>query len=198
MSDLYHRQEKLKLNSDQSITVVGCGGIGFWVCKFAAMSGIEKIYAFDPDIIDISNLNRLDLPERFINRNKAEVAKIVVNTIRPDCSFYAMPYPFSKDHRPGTGWLIDCTDKYKVQLENQEIADTQGMKYMKAGYDGENFSINGRVAEWGDDEDDGYKIVPSWVAPAVIIAAMTIAKIMKYPELEFASNIKGIFKSHRV
>lgn len=197
MNDVYHRQKKLKLNSNQSITVVGCGGIGFWVCKFAALSGIEKIWAFDPDTIDMTNLNRLDIPERFVNKNKADVVKIIVNTIRPDCSIYAMPWSYS-GQETRTDWLIDCTDSYDAQLKNQDHADIQGMKYFKAGYDGENFSINGRVAEWGDDEDDGYKIVPSWVAPAVIIAAMTIAKIMKYPELEFASNIKGIFKSHRI
>ena len=52
MSGLYHRQEKLKLNSEQSITVVGAGGIGYWVAKFAAMSGIEMIYVFDDDTLE--------------------------------------------------------------------------------------------------------------------------------------------------
>ena len=51
----YDRQESLQLKTP-SITVVGAGGIGFWVSKFAAMSGIEKIYIFDPDTIEESNL----------------------------------------------------------------------------------------------------------------------------------------------
>jgi len=194
---LYDRQEKLKLDTEQSITVVGCGGIGFWVSKFAAMSGIEKIYVFDHDVIEEHNLNRLDLPVRFLNKNKADVVKLVINTIRPECSVYAMPFKFGPDHRTGTKWLIDCTDKHAAQIENQKIADSQGMKYLKAGYDGEEFSIHDRVAEWGEAED-GYQIIPSWVVPATIIAAMTVAKIMKYPSLEMVSNIKGIFKSKRI
>ena len=52
MSSLYDRQSKLKLNQNQSITVVGCGGIGYWVAKFSAMSGIDPIYLFDPDTFE--------------------------------------------------------------------------------------------------------------------------------------------------
>jgi len=108
-----------------------------------------------------------------------------------------MPWRFNESSMPGTEWLIDCTDNYKSQLENQKLAKSFGMKYLKAGYDGENFSINDKVATWGDDDEDGYKIVPSWVVPATIIAAMTIAKIMKYPDKELHSSIKGVFNSVR-
>ena len=59
--DLYKRQEKLVLNQDQSITVVGCGGIGYWVAKFAAMSGIDELWLFDPDTFEDHNFNRIDL-----------------------------------------------------------------------------------------------------------------------------------------
>lgn len=197
MSNLYHRQKKLKLNSDQSITVVGCGGIGYWVCKFAAMSGIETIYAFDNDTLEEHNLNRLDLPNKFLGKNKADVVKIVINSLRPDCTVYNMPWIFNDASDVGTDWLIDCTDNYKSQVKNQALAKSFGMKYFKAGYDGEDFSINDKVATWGEDDDDGYKIVPSWVVPATIIAAMAIAKIMKYPEKEIHSNILGVFNAQR-
>ena len=195
--DLYNRQEKLKLNTDQTVTVVGCGGIGYWVCKFLAMSGIEKMYAFDPDTIEEHNLNRLDLPYKFIGWNKADVMKVVINTLRPDCTIITMPYKFTDNHEPKTNWLVDCTDKHDAQIENQRIADEQGMKYVKAGYDGMDFSIHDRVAEWGEAED-GYQIIPSWVVPATIIAAMTVAKILKYPNGEFISNIKGVFQAKRL
>jgi hypothetical protein len=71
------------------------------------------------------------------------------------------------------------------------------MKYVKAGYDGEQFSIHDSVAEWGE-ADDGYVTIPSYVVPAVIIASMTVAKILKYKDSEMVSNIKGIFKSTRL
>jgi hypothetical protein len=195
---LYHRQEKLKLNTDQSITVVGCGGIGYWVAKFAAMSGIETLYVFDDDVLEEHNLNRLDLPLKFLGRNKADVVKIVINNLRPDCTVYSMPWKFNETSQTGTDWLIDCTDDLDCQPQNEKIAKGFGMKYFKAGYDGEDFSINNKVAQWGTDDFDGYRIVPSWVVPATIVAAMAIAKVMKYPDKELHSNITGVFKSERI
>jgi len=190
---LYDRQKTLKLNKDQSITVVGVGGIGFWVCKFAAMSGISKIYAFDPDTIEEHNLNRLDLPLNFLGKNKAEVAKSIVTALRPDCTFISMPFPYNgQDTR--TDWLVDCTDRLKAQEANQKFAREKGMKYFKAGYDGESFSLHNEVAEWGEIEDDGYVVIPSWVVPAVLVATLAVAKIMKYPKAEFASTIPNLLK----
>jgi hypothetical protein len=71
------------------------------------------------------------------------------------------------------------------------------MRYVKAGYDGEEFSIHNSVAEWGE-ADDGYVTIPSYVVPAVMIASMTVAKILKYKSAEMVSNIKGVFKSTRL
>jgi len=191
---LYDRQKSLGLDIDISVTILGSGGIGFWVTKFAAMSGINKIYVFDPDVIEENNLNRLDLPMKFINRNKADIAKIVVNSIRPECNIYAFPFKFSDMHDTNTDWIIDCTDNYESQINNQKIAKSKGIRYLKSGYDGESFSINNKVAEWGDVED-GYQITPSWIVPAVIVAAMTVAKVIKYNEEEIFTNVKNLFKN---
>lgn len=190
--ELYDRQKDIKINTNQSLTVVGCGGIGYWVCKYAAMSGIEKIYAFDPDLIEESNLNRLDVPFRFIGKNKADVAKIVVNSIRPDCTFYAMPFKFNDVHDTKSDWLIDCTDAGDAQEVNFKIAIAQGMKYVKLGYNGTHISINNKLAEWGD-APDGYTIIPSWVVPSSIIAAMGVAKVLKYGDIEMSCDIERMF-----
>lgn len=196
MTILYERQEKLDLNTEQSLVIVGCGGIGFWVSKFAAMSGIEKIYVFDDDVIEENNLNRLDLPEKFIGRNKADMVKFIINALRPHCTCYAMPYRLTENHMIDGDWLVDCTDNYESQLNNRKIATKRRLRYLKAGYDGLQFSIHDNVAEWGDAED-GYVVIPSWVVPASIVAAMTVAKILKYPDRELVSNISGIFSSIR-
>lgn len=190
---LYDRQETLKLNKKQSITVVGCGGIGYWVAKFAVMSGISKVYAFDHDTIEEHNLNRLDLPLNFLGENKAEVVKRICIKLRPDITFISMPYKYN-GQRTDTDWLVDCTDRLKAQEANQKHAKNMGMKYFKAGYDGESFSLHNVVAEWGEIEDDGYTIVPSWVVPAVLVAVLAVAKIMKYPEAEIATNLSNILK----
>jgi molybdopterin/thiamine biosynthesis adenylyltransferase len=191
---VYTRQDSLNLNRNISITIGGCGGVGFWVAKFAAMSGIPKIDLFDPDTLDESNLNRIDLPSRFINKNKSDITAMVIRGLRPECIVHAFPFKLQEHTFNKTDWLIDCTDSYESQLENQRIADKFFIRYVKAGYDGESYSINNSVAEWGEVED-GYTVTPSWVVPSVIVASLTVAKIMKYDMKEVHSTIEKTFGS---
>ena len=192
MSGLYERQETLKLNKDMSITIIGCGGVGYWVAKFAAMSGIETIYLYDFDTIEESNLNRLDLPMDAIGKNKAMVVKGMINYLRPETSVFALPFKFKENLFKKTDWIIDCTDKDSVQMENQEIAKRQGVKYMKVGYDGEHITLASVVAEWGESTN-GYRTVPSWVVPASVIAALAVGKLMKYTDKEISANLKDLY-----
>ncbi len=191
--DLYKRQKELTLNKDQSITVVGCGGIGYWVAKFSALSGIEEIYLFDHDTFEEHNFNRIDLNTKFVGRNKAEITKAMIINLRPDISVFSMPYKYSEVTAEETDWIIDCTDNHESQIKNQEIAEKfPCSKYLKAGYDGENFSIHNSVAEWGEAED-GYIVIPSWVVPASIVAALTVGKVMKYYDKEVISSIDKLY-----
>jgi len=189
---MYDRQETLQLKTP-TVTIVGAGGIGFWAAKFAAMSGIEKIYIFDPDTIEESNLNRLDLTIEHIGRNKADVAKEAIVALRPYISVYAMPFILLEHTFEKTDWLIDCTDKIKSQTDNQAIANKFGSKYVKAGYNGESITIANSVATWGE-APDGYTVTPSWVVPSVVVAAMTVAKIMKYESKEISTKIEKMFE----
>jgi len=192
---LYQRQEELELDQSMTVSVVGCGGIGYWVAKILAMSGVGKILLYDPDILEEHNLNRLDIPDRFLGKNKADVTKLAINGIREECICYSFPFPFN-DMAEKTDWVIDCTDKVKAQIENQDLARAMGAKYFKAGYDGENFGIHNSVAEWGED-GEGYTIVPSWAVPAMIVASMAVAKIMKYPDKEVVSSVDKLFRIDR-
>jgi tRNA A37 threonylcarbamoyladenosine dehydratase len=192
MADIYDRQKKLELNIDTSISVAGCGGVGFWVAKFAAMSGIPKIYLYDPDIIEIHNLNRLDIPEKFLGRNKADITGIILKSLRAECDVKAFgmklqPFTFAE-----TEWLVDCTDNFESQTINRQIAEDNNAKYMKVGYDGENISINDEIAEWGEAED-GYVVIPSWCVPASVVGALAVAKIVKYPSKELGTKISKLF-----
>lgn len=193
--DLYNRQEKLKLTVPKKVAVVGCGGIGYWVAKFLAMSGCEHIELFDPDTLEEHNLNRLDIPLKYIGKNKADITQAAIQELREDCTCYAYPFKFS-DLNTGFEWVIDCTDNSDSQMVNQELARKMGAKYFKAGYDGEGFGIHNTIAEWGESTD-GYTIVPSWVCPAVIVASLAVAKVMKYHDMECISSVKHLFRMDR-
>ena len=190
---LYDRQESFHLDTNISICIVGLGGIGFWVAKFAAMSGIGKIHLYDPDVIDETNLNRISVPIEALGMNKTKVAKRVINAIRPECIVYSLPFILQPHTYTKTDWIIDCTDKIQSQIDNQKIAKMNGSKYLKAGYNGLHITISNSVAEWGE-APDGYTIDPSWVVPSTIVASLTISKILKYHESECSLDISNIFK----
>lgn len=192
MENLYTRQSTLGLDTNLSVTVVGCGGIGYWVAKLLAMAGVDKIYLFDPDTFEEHNLNRIDIGLDQIGKNKAMVTKDIILSIRPDCSVKALPFIMQEHTFPKTDWVLDCTDKIASQMENQRIANKYGSRYFKAGYNGESMSIHNVVAEWGEAED-GYTIIPSWASPAIMVACLAVAKILKYKNYEMARELKDMF-----
>jgi len=190
---IYDRQKDvLNIDSMPVVTVCGCGGAGYWVAKLLAMSGVDKMYLFDPDVIDETNLNRLDLPIGSIGINKAAAVKKVINHLRPACTVYTMPFNFKESMYSHSNYIVDCTDNMKSQLEIQETADKYGATYVKAGYNGTHISIHNRVGEWGESPD-GYTITPSWVVPSVIVASLTVAKILKSYTKELSLDISKIF-----
>lgn len=192
MNELYDRQKSLELDYTMSVSVIGCGGVGYWVAKYLAMSGIEKLYLFDPDVLEESNLNRIDLPVSCLGMNKADATGLVINDIRPMTSVICFPFKYLKHTAIKTTWVIDCTDKIDAQILNQEIAHGLGCKYVKAGYDGTRISVSDCVGEWGESAG-GYTVIPSWVVPASIVAAMTVAKVMKFKDKELSADISRMF-----
>lgn len=195
---LYERQELIEgINNNIKVLVVGCGGIGFHVAKLLAMSGVKEIYAFDPDTLEESNLNRLDITTEYVGKNKADIVKTVLKQLRPESRVKVFPFPL-KDHTypKGVDWVIDCTDNHAAQIENQRMADENGAKYLKAGYDGERMSLNDRVAQWdAGDTQDGYRTTPSWAVPAIMIAALAVGKVMKYHGGEMGCHLKDFYNA---
>lgn len=192
----YDRQNLIPgINNKIKVCVVGCGGIGFHVAKMLAMSGVETIYAFDPDTLEESNLNRLDIGPEYIGKNKADVVKSVCRSLRPEITVKPFPFPL-KDHTfpKGVDWVVDCTDKHQAQLDNERMAKANGARWCKIGYDGTRISIADRVAQWDTgDGQDGYRTTPSWCVPAIAIAALGVGKILKYHTKEIGCDIQELY-----
>jgi bacteriocin biosynthesis cyclodehydratase domain-containing protein len=43
---------------DRHVAVLGCGGLGSWAVQALALSGIGRLTLIDPDVVELSNLNR--------------------------------------------------------------------------------------------------------------------------------------------
>ncbi len=196
----YTRQENMNLNTNIKIAIIGCGGVGFNVALMLAMAGVENIYLFDPDTIEQHNLNRLPVPFESIGENKANLCRKMIKQMRPDINVYKFPFVLKDTSLPSEGvdWIIDCTDKFESQKLNYEIACKVNAKYCKSGYDGENMSISegNPNNSWDTNEEgtpDGYQIIPSWAAPAMIIASLTVGKVLKYHNKEVSTSLKNLY-----
>ena len=198
VTGLYDRQREIELLTPISVTVVGCGGIGSWVAIDAAMSGVENLYLFDPDVLEESNRNRLPFCQSSINRPKVDVVAEYIQAIRPDTIVVAV-----QDRLEGilldiqlsvSHMIVDCTDSPKSQFNIYNTCKTRGITYIRAGYDGTRVMVTSNVSGWikTDVEEEDYTVNPSWVVPAQIVAALAVGKMMKYFNQEVSLDISEI------
>lgn len=198
MTDLYSRQTTLQLHTPRDVTVIGCGGIGAWVAIDCAMSGVESIYLFDPDVLEESNRNRLPFCQSAVNRPKVEVLAEYIQGIRPECLVVPIAEKLEGmlldvQLRVSTSF-IDCTDSPKAQHTISRAVKNQGRTYIRAGYDGTHITVTGTVSGWikTDVEEATYTVAPSWVVPAQVVAALAVGRLMKYTEQEVCLDISEI------
>jgi len=195
---LYSRQVELSLSIPSSVTVVGCGGIGTWVAIDLAMSGVQTIYIFDPDVVEESNRNRLPFCQGALNRPKVEVVAEFIRAIRPDAIIVPIQDKLEGILLDVQGSVcytyIDCTDSPKTQMILYKFCKDRGGKYIRAGYDGTHITDTSVVSGWinAASEEENYQVNPSWVVPAQIVAALAVAKLMKYPDQEVNLDISEI------
>lgn len=203
-NELYSRQQELQLTVPHHVTVAGVGGIGSWVGIYCAMSGVENIYLFDPDVMEESNRNRLPFCEGSLNRPKVEVVRDYIMSIRPEANVLALQDKLEglllRVQINASDYIIDCTDSPRAQITmyNACKAASGGgngrVRYIRAGYDGTRMTVTSHVSGWirSDAEEEHYIINPSWVVPASVVAALAVGKMMKYPEQEVSLDLSEI------
>lgn len=194
---IYQRQETLEYDTDQTFLVCGAGGVGFHVVKMLAMAGVKRIVCFDPDELEEHNLNRLEYTINDIGEKKAVLLEKYVKNIRPDCDIDCYPFKF-KEHLVDEyfDWFIDCTDDFPSQQKHEKIAKGFDWDYCKPGYNGESITLSNKIPTWViDDGRSGYTITPSFVAPATIVAALTVTKVLKYKDKEFSTNVVDLYSN---
>jgi len=184
--DLYDRQHEIGVTNPGAITVVGVGGIGSWVAIDLAMSGIENLYLFDPDVMEESNRNRLPFCQSSINRPKVEVVAEYIKAIRPECIVVAVQEKLEgillQIQLSVSNIIMECTDSPKSQFTVYKACQAARKEFIRAGYDGTHGTVSGSVSGWikTDSEEEHYAVNPSWVVPSQIFAALAVAKAMKY------------------
>lgn len=184
---IYERQNLIAdLEIPKTASIVGCGGTGFWTALFLAMSGVEELILVDPDIVEVSNLNRLLLKESSIGRKKTEALRELISSARGQVRIetHEMRIERPIDCQILRGDVFCCTDNLKSQQIICAFCRKNDFNYQRIGYDGTILNVSKAFPlSLKDTPDrDGYTTVPSWVIPAVLAAAAGVAS-RTYKEL---------------
>jgi len=176
----YVRQSSLDLIIPESISVIGCGGVGTWIALSSAMMGVKEITLFDDDKLEASNLNRLPYTSRDLGEYKVNLLRELILKVRPEAQVIAYPIRVSRTTSKlleGVEVAFDTTDSTRAHRLIERIWNNgRGFwNLVRASYDGDHITIAKNIPiesrSWGE-EGVGYTIVPSWVAPTLIVAQL--------------------------
>ena len=110
---------QLKLKNAR-VLVVGAGGLGCPVLLYLTAAGVGTIGVIDPDVVDLSNLQRQVIyTTDEVGKPKAKAAINHLKRLNPDLTFdtYTMALDISNARSIIEPYdiVVDCTDNFKVR-----------------------------------------------------------------------------------
>lgn len=177
---LYNRQKDLDLNIPEKVFVIGTGGIGSWVALNMGLIGIKKLFMIDYDIIEEHNLNRTLFREMDIGMKKTTSLMDLIMERRTDIDIRIYDKKIEELTTMELEELKDC-----LIIDCRDIIDElpemiRNNKRIKLGYDGLSITVilNPDYNKiWELDENRGYEITPSFLAPCQFLATIVTTLI---------------------
>lgn len=187
ISDIYTRQQELlqKDFKEESVLVIGLGGIGSWIALNLVLLGVGTLVLVDPDTIEASNLNRTLYKLSDIGRKKTEAIKDLIFERRQDTIVLVIDEYFSPDmlDKYSVDYIFDCTDNLNTRDKLKDLSLQSN--YVKCGYDGYSATISINDFEsgsWG--EGRSYTSVPSFFGTPQVISALVITEMLINVQIE--------------
>ena len=136
---------------DQVISVIGVGGLGSVIAEHLIHMGFQTINLIDPDILEVSNLNRVvgayyeDAQQQ---RSKVEVVKRHLTRINPQATVRACNRDVHDEELESvlalSDWMIVATDNHASRLRVQELSITYFVPLLSVGV---NITVKGNKVE---------------------------------------------------
>lgn len=118
-----------KIMHDQVVSIVGVGGLGSIIAEHLIHMGFHEINLIDPDVLEMSNLNRVvgayyeDAQQKLY---KADVVKRHLTRINPRATVTAYKKDVHDQEVEGvlafSDWMIVATDNHSSRLRVQELS----------------------------------------------------------------------------
>ena len=129
----YARKQLNTPNDQHNILVVGSGALGIFVGLGLAYSKIQNITFMDPDVIEITNLNRQVLFYDAIGSNKAEILSERLNSLFNMDNKAQIAYFNKETDITSYGAVFDCVDNFESRIVLSEKCKKQGKILISGG-----------------------------------------------------------------
>lgn len=129
-----YKRKKLATSNNQScILVIGSGALGIFVGLGLAYSGFRKITFVDPDVVEVTNLNRQVLFYDAVGESKAEILSKKLNELFGTDSNAQVTY-FDRDSDIlAFDVVFDCVDNFESRIVLSEKCKDQGKILISGG-----------------------------------------------------------------
>lgn len=116
--------EKVALLAKKHVLIAGIGGVGGYVAEALSRAGIGHLTLVDPDVIDITNINRqLFALHSTIGRKKVDVAQERLHDINPDMCCDVLDLRLTAQQLDAEGmpgkrpdYVVDCIDDVSAKV----------------------------------------------------------------------------------
>jgi hypothetical protein len=187
---LYNRQSSLNLSIPDKVVVIGVGGIGSHVAMNMGLIGVKKLYLIDYDVIEEHNLNRTLFRDIDIDTKKIEAISDLLLERRSDIDVRVFDKRLEELttlelNELSDSLILDCRDVLEELPEALKDNET-----IKLGYDGLSVTMilnPDYNAIWEVDENRGYQVIPSFLAPCQFLAT-AVTTLITNPDFNMGAT----------
>jgi len=140
-----------QIMNDQVISIVGVGGTGSIVAEHLVHMGFHTINLIDPDVLEVSNLNRIVgayYEDALSKKYKVDVIKTHLDKINPQASVTALKndvYDESIEKVLAlSDWIILATDNHSSRFKTQQLSFKYFVPFISLGV---NITVNNNLIE---------------------------------------------------
>ena len=184
-------KDQLKKIANLNVLIAGAGGLGTNQAQQLQRVGVNKIYAFDYDKVDISNLNRqIFYGKKDIGKNKVEVFKERLDSFNLETEIEVKNIKINKTTKlpKDIDLVFDALDNVKTRFILEKLALQNNIPLIHAGVTGWFGQIlviksdnKVRLKDiFQDNKDENKKTPPTVFSPVVTtIAAFQVVEGLK-------------------
>ncbi len=129
----YERKKIISLHGQPRILIVGSGALGVFVGMGLVYSGFRNLTFMDPDVVEITNLNRQVLFYDAVGTYKAQTLSIKLNTLFGSRSNALVAYFDRNSDIASYDVIFDCVDNFESRIVLSEKSKRHGKTLISGG-----------------------------------------------------------------